>query len=189
MNPEIRQQYEAIRETLDRCRTKAQRYLWSLGVGMLLALVAGLPEPSPIGGVFAVVGWIAFSGGLLGLMLNIPCTSKIECFPCGACGEGKIPPCNNIWKTWVCGFCAKTHPGLAPINLWGATLVDPCKKCDRLQHSIVCRECRAPIVWDEDGFRRQPNTSAWYLGSPPPPPEEPKAPEERPPRPIDEDLR
>ena len=77
----------------------------------------------------------------------------------------------DISDKWVCGSCSRTHsyPWLS------RTFVERCKECNRLPASLICWNCRNPIMFSDD---RSP--SAWTPGYPP------RAPEmkDRPPEPL-----
>jgi hypothetical protein len=97
------------------------------------------------------------------------------------------PHCNSrteIKHTWVCGMCHKEH--LLWRIFWKYSFLETCARCGKVPHSLICFQCREPIIFDKNAFA--PETSAWLPGCPPVALTAPEKPLERP-RPIDEDLR
>jgi hypothetical protein len=186
MSPVIRQRYQANRDILERYRNAAQLFIWSIILilpGSLLLSLFGVPTSTAVNILYHV--FFAASAYVLYTILSL---KKVKPFVCECEGYDDSAD-TEIWHAWVCGFCAKTNPPFNSGFPWRRTFLDQCKKCERTQHSVLCWRCRRPLIWDENAFRREPGTSAWLLGYPPAAPMPEPAPEDRPPRFIDEDLR
>jgi hypothetical protein len=186
MQPLLKKHYQETRETLERYRDMAPVCIW--------AIVLSYP-----------VGMFLYASGMrflvVVLLFSVVTASAVQyifylreqvekadvwCECEGYDDYARTP----ITLAWVCGFCAKTHPPFKLLNSRHTSL-DTCVNvnCKARQHSIICFRCRQPIVWDEYAFRQRPNTSAWLPDYPPLAPEPEPVREDRPPRPIDEDLR
>jgi hypothetical protein len=186
MSPIVRQRYQANREALERYRNTARLSLWAIGIAFGAAIVVAAVELAPVSIVIlSLLFLIGAPGGLVGFFHSIHKLDKVGTLPCEACGEDGRLGSNTVLASWVCGFCATTHPSISLIGtLTGTTLLDPCKNCHQHQHSVICRNCRQPIIWNETAYRK--DTSAWYADSPPLE-EKPPPPDTRPLL-IDEDL-
>jgi hypothetical protein len=185
MKPVLRKHYQESRETLERYRDRTPVCIWVIGftfLGAMFLRASGLPYLLvALLGVGVLISAVQYWYHLRNQLEEA--TLWCEC-------EGYENYASfKITDEWVCGFCGKTHP---PFNIRPSrqTFLDKCENvtCKERQHSIICFRCRQPVVWDEDAFRRRPNTSAWFPDYPPLPPE-PVPVKDRPPRPIDEDLR
>jgi hypothetical protein len=166
MKPEIGQHYETIRKVL---RTLRVRGAICVGVMLLsvpavaLLTLAGVPIRYAVLSLYVGAGAFGYLLFLFGRSLD-----RIQPFRC-ECERNVFffNLQNSIWRDWVCGFCANAHTDSGRIKPWWRTLVDPCKKCLRRQHSFLCVECGQPIVWDEEAYLREPGTSAWHPRHPP----------------------
>jgi hypothetical protein len=185
-NHVTRERYQTAREALERYRGALQSAVWFV----LLIIPAGV--------VLMLIGF-SHSGAVVTLMFAGVCVSlyfqhranqvdELKPFLCECEGYDDCAA-TAISNPWVCGYCAHVHPRFNSLP-WRSTLVDPCKNCNRRQHSVLCWRCDKPIIWDEDTFRNSQKRSAWHPDFPPSPPapEEPKVQERRPPRFIEEDF-
>jgi hypothetical protein len=214
MSPVIRQQCQAAREVLERYRRAESRFYWALGLFVPGAIVLGLIGFPALAA--ASLPLLVFLCSSLFFLHSANRINEIPPFYCD-CYQGlvaqeelreylisecgcdpeteqehiekwsRVDAENYIWDAWVCGFCPKTNP---EFNGWPGqrTLIEQCKKCGQLQHSVLCWRCDKPLIWDESGYQSNPKNSAWYSGYPPPAEAPPPVTEERPPKPIDEDL-
>jgi hypothetical protein len=181
MSPVIRQQYLAARRVLERYRRAEVTY------GLILALTILLAVILIASSIPAIVALLLPSAAVLGYLYFFPSQLnrlyEINPFLC-RCEGSDLSAENGIRRAWVCGFCGQTHP---PFNFqpWRRTLLERCKNCHRLQHSVLCYRCDKPIIWNENAY--SPGTSAWYLDYPPLAPE-PPVPEGRSPTRISKHL-
>jgi hypothetical protein len=113
------------------------------------------------------------------------CLAPIHVIHCHNCEGGYI----SLDDDWVCGNCKKTQTNTIHLP-WGRTWAEVCKgKYCGVPHSVICPDCREPIIFDDYGVEKYPDESAWLPGHPPvealPTPPLPP----RPPRHIDKHLR
>jgi hypothetical protein len=184
MQPLLRKHYQETRETLQRYRDQAPLRIWVIVLSYPVAMfldASGMPWLVVLL-LFTVV--MASAVHYFFHLREQVDEANVWCECEGYKDYARTP----IVSEWVCGFCAKTHPAFKFLNS-RHTFLDTCVNCKARQHSIICFRCRQPVVWDEEAFRRRPDTSAWLPDYPPLPPEPEPVRESRPPRFIDEDLR
>jgi hypothetical protein len=176
-DPEIKAQLQHIRNALDDYRNVRPLKWTAAGVMVMVALafMGVFYAPSFILTLLALsfLLWLFFHERRVLRSLRMPCLSC----------EGHI----SLYDEWVCGSCSRTHTN--PMGLRGKTWAEVCpgKFCG-VPHSVICPDCRKPIIFEDYAFGRSPDASAWLPGYPPVEATPAPAPL-RPPRPIDEDLR
>jgi hypothetical protein len=184
MSVVVRQQAEVIRDNLRRYRAACRFLLWVLilylPVDVLLLLLTGKSLTLWLTAIiFAALGFQWYRDWRL---------DKSPVFFCECEGHNNAARQGALCE-WVCGFCGKTHPRYGSFRFWRKTMLDECT-CKARQHSLLCFRCHAPIVWDDDAFKRSPENSAWDPNYPPREKKpEPPARERRPPKMLKKHLR
>ena len=184
-DPTIKQHLENFRERVAHVQRIETVWRWCAGfvVFMILFYLAfgrpaswGIFYYSPV----VLFGLVTVYSSYVGYKLACEKIDCLDCTPSALSGA-------EILGNWVCGNCSKTNqPHRYDFRKWRA-VCERCKFCSQLPHSVICRNCREPILFVDDA---NPKTSAWVPGYPPPPPvlETPAVAEARPPKRITEHL-
>jgi hypothetical protein len=142
-------QIERLRRRTSCFRTAKKVAAVSLGIFFILLVV---PLPIPLANL--LFPGVSFAMTLYGASLL---HGALACPHCRAL--------TRLNHHWVCGVCTFEHT--ARHMLFGHTFVETCArpKCGATPHSLICWNCREPIIFDESPFK--PETSAWLPDSPP----------------------
>jgi hypothetical protein len=190
MSPVIRQQYRELQTLANRIRTGIKATLWGLVLWLPLGVALAFTyNPALEGGLGHFLAFTPFLVALFATLYLAARTTTLKSdFFCDDDDPLSAGSYTNAFRKWVCGFCDTAHKPFT-WYFWPQTLLQACPKCKEMQHSVLCKECDRPIVWDDERFARNPKKSAWLYDYPPASVPAQKTTPTTPPRPIDEDLR
>jgi hypothetical protein len=184
-DPQVLAHYRRLRRPRVALRKLFPRAMLGMVGGIVSVYIADyiLSESLFWGVLFAVVAIILFVPGFvfgIGLLYYLIKLCLEQPLQCAVCHAVNAPPYD-----WVCGFCHATH---SYVKYFQHSYLLECRDCKRLPHSLICSNCRHPIIFDPHAFHNSPKASAWYLDFPPVP-EAPAKVGVSPPQHIDDDLR
>ena len=147
-------------------KEKAFLHLIPSGFFFLLFLLAATNWPAPFFGVGLLLSMLVFL--FAGFRFY---SDAIQSRPRG---HLQCPRCNetsSLAAKWVCGSCKKEHDPTVLFPLSTPTFVNVCDNdaghCHRQPHSLWCRGCNTPIIFNFENFKRMPEEVSYLSRYPP----------------------